>query len=301
VHVGIDGIGEGRDEHARPLGAHLVLVDEDLRIPLVIDGAIEGAGLELGEHVPVAIVVVAGVVMVEPGQASAVVLGAGVFAVVVDDHLLAVGIERGDQQQHDVVEATLGLVIRGGGQRVRPLHGHLRGADLARVDVARDQDDGLAFAHEPLRLGVGEAARIGETFGDLLDPILVAKVLLRGDDGHDHLFAERGLAEDLHLHARRGGVEGPEIGADLLVVGEFSVRADVELQELRRRRNLRGEWKRGKEKEQDAFHGGGIIGTKGARHEQRSCFGVRWRGPPLYYRGRGFACPNHPHAWLERT
>jgi hypothetical protein len=33
--------------------------------------------------------------------------------------------------------------------------------------------------------------------------------------------------------------------------------------------------------------------------KQRSCFGVRWRGPPLSYRGRRIACPNHPHAWPE--
>ena len=38
MDVGVDRIGERRDEHARAVRAHLVLVDEDLRKPLVVDG-----------------------------------------------------------------------------------------------------------------------------------------------------------------------------------------------------------------------------------------------------------------------
>ena len=43
MDVGIDRIGERRDEHARAVGAHLVLVDPDLRIPLVVDGVADGS------------------------------------------------------------------------------------------------------------------------------------------------------------------------------------------------------------------------------------------------------------------
>ena len=86
MDVGIERIGERRDEHARALGAHLVLVDEELRVPLVVDGAAQGPRLGLREHVPVAVVVVADVVVVEPRQPAALVLRADVLAVVVGDH-----------------------------------------------------------------------------------------------------------------------------------------------------------------------------------------------------------------------
>jgi hypothetical protein len=70
-----------------------MLVDEELRIPLVIDGAAQRARLRLREHVPVAIVVVADVVVIEPRQASAFVFRPDILAVVVGDHDLPVGIE----------------------------------------------------------------------------------------------------------------------------------------------------------------------------------------------------------------
>ena len=97
VHVGIDGIGERRDEHARAGGAHLVLVDEHLRVPLVVHGAGQVLGLDLREHEPVAVVVVADVVVIQPRQPPPLVLRAEVLAVVVGDHRLAVGIERRDE------------------------------------------------------------------------------------------------------------------------------------------------------------------------------------------------------------
>ena len=80
---------------------------------------------------------------------------------------------------------------------------------------------------ERVGVGIGEAARIGEPLRRLLDPRLVPDVLLGRDDGHDHLFAERRLAEDFDLDARRGGVESAEVRLDLPVVGERLVGADV--------------------------------------------------------------------------
>jgi hypothetical protein len=90
-------------------------------------------------------------------------------------------------------------------------------------------------------LGIGESARIGELPRRLLDLRAIANVLLGRDDHHDQLFAEDGLAEDVErLDARRGAVEHAEVRRHLPVVGQRLVGADVHLQMLRRRGDLRG-------------------------------------------------------------
>ena len=212
--------------------SHLVLVEPDLRQPLVVDRARDGLRLLLREHEPVAVVVVADVVVVEPRHAPALVARAEVLPVPLGLHHLPVGVDRRQQQQHHLVEAALRLGVLGGRERVRPLHRHLRGADLGRVDVAGDEQEHLALAHERLGLGLGEAARVGDLARDLLQPLLVREVLLGGDRGQEQVLAERRLAEHLELDARRGGVERLEVGEDLPVVGERPVGAHGHAEEL---------------------------------------------------------------------
>ena len=201
MDVGVDGIGVGRREDARAGRAHLVLVQPDLREPLVVDGAVEGLRLLLREHEPVAVVVVPDVVVVDPGHPAALVRGAEVLPVPLRLHDLAVRIERRDEQDHDLVQAPPRLRVLRGGQGVGPLHRHLRGADLGRVDVAGDEDDRASFLDEAghLRLGGprGSAMRRAISFRRAQVP----EVGLGGDDGHEHVLAARRLAEDLHRDA----------------------------------------------------------------------------------------------------
>ncbi len=97
----------------------------------MVDGLVHVFGFDLGEHVPVAVVVVADVVVVEIGQRSALVVRAEIFAILLGDHGLAVRIERRNEQHDDVIQAAERLGIVGGGELVRPLHGHLAGADFS--------------------------------------------------------------------------------------------------------------------------------------------------------------------------
>ncbi len=223
-----------------PGRAHLVLVEPHLREPLVVDGAGDGLRLLLGEHEPVAVVVVADVGVVEPRHPAALVPRAEVLAVPLGLHHLAVGVDRGQQQEHHLVEAALRLRVLGGGERVRPLHRHLGGADLGRVDVAGDEEEHLPLAHERVRLRLGEAPRVGDLPRDLLEALLVREVRLGGDRGQEEVLAERRLAEDLDLDAGRGGVERLEVGEDLPVVGDRPVGPDRHAEELRRRGDARG-------------------------------------------------------------
>jgi hypothetical protein len=265
MNVGIDRIGERGDEHPRSVGPHLMLVDPHLRIPLVVDGMAQLFRLDLGEHEPVAIVVVADVVVVKPRQPAALVARAEELAVVVGDHDLPVGIERRNEQKDDVVEAALRLGVAGGGERVRPLHRHLARSDLRRVDVAGDEDDGLAVVCELRDLLLGESAGIGKFLRRVADPIEVPHVPLGGDDDHDEVFAERRFPQRLDPHPRRCGSQSPKVRNDLPVVGKLAVRPDLEPEELGGRLDGGGVGGSGEEKEEDeAFHAGRIMADRRA-------------------------------------
>src|SRR5262249_38283401 len=104
--------------------------------------------------------------------------------------------------------------------------------DFGGVDVAGDEQDGFAFGSKGVDLLRRERAGIGELVGDGFVFIFVEEIFRGGDDGHDHLFAESGLAEDLDLNEIGIGGEGFEIGRNLAIVGEFAVGADFKLEEL---------------------------------------------------------------------
>ncbi len=161
IHFEVERIGLRRDEHARARAAHLVLVEKDLREPLVVEDVVHHPGFLLGEHVEVAVVVVADVVVVEPGHAAALEGGAEVLVVPVDHQYLAVGVDGGDDDHDDVVEPGEQLGVGGGGDVVGEFHRHLGGADFGGVNGAGDQDDGLACGDESLGCFFGQVVRVG--------------------------------------------------------------------------------------------------------------------------------------------
>ena len=172
-----------------PGRSHLVLVEPHLREPVVVDGAGDGLRLLLRQHEPVAVVVVADVVVVEPRHPAALVPRAEVLPVPLGLHDLPVGVDRRQEEEDHLVEAPLRLGVLGGGERVRPLHRHLRRADLGRVDVAGDEEEDLALADERLGLGLREAPRVGDPARDLLEALLVREVRLGRDRGQEEVLA----------------------------------------------------------------------------------------------------------------
>ena len=85
-----------------------------------------------------------------------------------DDDVLAVGIDRRPQHQDDVVEDRLHLRVVGVREQVvGELQRVLAAGDFGRVQPAVDVDEGLPFARQPVRLGVGQPFRVREPLGDL--------------------------------------------------------------------------------------------------------------------------------------
>ena len=127
------------------------------------------------------------------------------------------------------------------------------------MDVAGDEHDGLAVARQRVDLRVREPARIGQLARRLADRVEILHVRLGRDDGHDLVLAQGGLAERLHLHARRARRQRAEVRRDLFVVGEDAVGSNVDAEELRRRLHggVGGDGEEGQD-DQRALHGRGL-------------------------------------------
>ncbi len=236
VDVGQRRIHERRDENAGLVGALLVLVEVHERKPVLIEDLTDGPRLGQVEHEPVAVVVVAGIIMIEVRHIAALELGADVFLVPVHDHLLAVRVVGGAEKEDGVAEDFLGVVgSLARDEVVGQLHGHLGSPDLAGVEAAGDQHDGFAFLGQPGGLVRRKCAGVAQLLEDFAIAVELGQVFFRGDHGHDDGLLHGALADRQELEARRFLCQELEIGLDLVVIGQFGIRADFEAQEFFRR------------------------------------------------------------------
>ena len=143
IDIGVDGILKRRHEDPGAVAAHLVLVQIDRWEPLLVHQAVDHPAFHLCVHEGVAIVIVAGVLVIQLRQEAVLPLRAEVLVVPIGDDDLAVRVERGDQQEDDVVENVLdeGRIL--GGEAMHQLEGHLAGADLDGVNVAGNEQNRL--------------------------------------------------------------------------------------------------------------------------------------------------------------
>ena len=139
IEIRVDRVIERRDEEPRPAIAHLVDVVNDSREPAPVEQVGDHLRLDQVQHEPVAIVVVAGEMVVQPRQLAPLVRGAQRAAIPIDHHDLAIGIGRRQQQYDHILEVPQQLRV--GYQRVRQLHTPLARSDLTRVEVVRHEDD----------------------------------------------------------------------------------------------------------------------------------------------------------------
>ena len=142
MNVWVHRVGVGRHEDARTATPHLVLIEIELGIRLVVHRIhpilrFHQVGLE---EVPV--VVVSCVVVVEPRHAGPFVVCTHVLPVPVRDEDLSVRIGGGDKHRHDIVENRTGDLIVSRGQQVDQVDAGLRRPDFRRVDVVVDERRG---------------------------------------------------------------------------------------------------------------------------------------------------------------
>ena len=228
----VEGIAEGRREHHRAGRAGLVMVVHDLREPLAVEDPVDVHRLRLVHHVEVAVVVVADVLLVEPRQlAGAAILLVRLAHVPVGDqlHAIGIGVRREDD---DVLQDALRLFVVLADELVDGFDQLLRAQHFAGVQAAVDPDHGLAFLGQRLGLVVGQALGLREPARDLLVAFQLLEVLGRGDDRHQLVAAFGGLADRLHRHAIRFGVELAHVLRELGVVRELVIGADYVTEKL---------------------------------------------------------------------
>ncbi len=193
------------------------------------------------EHVAVAVVVVADVLLVEPRHWRDFERSSEVAAIPGDDHVLAVGVDGGPEHEDDVVQdgIDLGVALRRD-ELVRKLDGMLAAGNFAGVESAIDVNDDLGCAGEFTGLLVGQRAGVGEFAGDGLVFFETREVFRRGDDGDLEVFAAGALADFEHLYAVGTGGEGVKIFDRVVVVGEVEVISGIVAQDRGGGGNLGG-------------------------------------------------------------
>ena len=211
IDIRFGGVEPWRHEQARCVGALLVNVVNDFGMPDIVQRGDGEARLHLRENVPVAIVVVAHVVVVQLRRRSAFERRAESLAVPARHDVDAIGIERG-HQQHDVVLED-GAVVRGviGEDAVGEFHGGVGGGDFGGMDGAGHQHHGLAFEEEFLSLCLRGFARVGEL---LLDGDIAVEMLEGfgiGDGGGNERPAFGAFAEFFDADAVAGFLQRLEV------------------------------------------------------------------------------------------
>jgi len=228
IEIRVHGILERRHEQTHAVRAHLMHVVDDLRKPFLVQHAGDEPCLDLRQHEPVAIVVMADVLVIEPGQGPALVPRPLVAAIPAHDRVEAVGVHRRDHQHDHRVEQTAQFRI--GHQPVGECHAHLARRHFGRMDVVADQNDGRLTGADVCQRRIGEPPRIREERLRLLD--LCEALLIGGgrDRQQQERTAFRRATERVHTHVAAALREPVHVAADLLPIGEHGIGAGLELE-----------------------------------------------------------------------
>ena len=157
------------------------MVEDDLRIPLLPQLTGHRAGFRLLHHEPVAIVVVAGVLMVKNRQLDGLERGADVPSIPLGHHLEAVRVHDRHQQKDYLLADATDLRFLAGDHPVGEGRGELRSGHLRSVQPAVDPHDDPALLGEDA--GLHSARSAGrQPPGDLPVAVQRQHVGLTGDD-----------------------------------------------------------------------------------------------------------------------
>ncbi len=176
----------------------------------------------LSQHEPVAVIVVADVLVVEPGHTLAFVLRVEPALVPADFHVVAVRIVTGDDDGDDIVENLLRFRIILTGEVVCEFERHQAGADFGRVLRAEEESCHPAALHEFFKLLASRCAGVPEAAKCFSQLTSHCEVAWRGDMDRDVGSALCRFAKDFEFNSIRGGCKLFVIGDDVAPGGQLT-------------------------------------------------------------------------------
>ena len=135
-------------------------VIKDLGMPWVDDLLDGKARLYLGKGTPVAVVVMAHIVMPQNNRIRSFIRRAQILFVPIDHQLLAVGVKRRNEDNDYVVQDRTNARRVAGCQLICKFCRALRTCNLCRVNVAGDNQNGFSFLNQLLSLFGRRCSRI---------------------------------------------------------------------------------------------------------------------------------------------
>ena len=167
----------------------------------------------------------ADVLVIQPRHAAAFELGAFPLAIPVDGDDVAVGVERGKENQHHVAQRAEHLGIVRGRERMQQFRRGLRRGDFGGVNAHADRDDHrlpLAIASAAASPGTRGSARRKRVEANLFEP---GEVFRRRHDRGDQpsSFGRRPGIDD--VDAIGSGGDGFEVSLQARPVGELAIGA----------------------------------------------------------------------------
>ena len=216
IDVGLDRIHVRRNEDAPGIPALLVHVVDDLWIPLRVERVHGVTRLHLREGVPVAVIVVAGVLVVQLRRLGSLGLGVERAPVPVADDVHAVRILRRHENHNRVGEHRFGVGGFAAGETVGEYERRRESTDFGGMDGRRNENHVLAVNEQLLQLLRLPEARIHQLALDLLVAVEIRERGRIRDKDREEGAAEGRLAERPRGDARARLVERGEVVGHLL-------------------------------------------------------------------------------------
>jgi len=104
------------------------------------------------------------------------------------------------------------------------------------MDITGNEQNGLTFFSQLTSLIWTELSSSFQAAGNLAVAVKVLQIIFIGNNGHDHVSAERGFTNVKHSQPGRFFVQQLKVGFNLIVISQFSILPNSETKKFIGRR-----------------------------------------------------------------
>ena len=174
---GIYRICKGRKEDPGPAWTGLMVIIDDLGIPLIIEHLRYSPGFRHIVHEPVPVIIMPDIIVVEPWRPGCLKRGADRAVIPESNNIKPVRIHDRHQQKDDILANMLHFAGIFRCHPPRKQRGHLGTCDFRCMQTGINPDDRPSLLRKCLRLGLRNSPP-GERCADILPPVQGCQILL---------------------------------------------------------------------------------------------------------------------------